>query len=235
MSNTNNNNNTDMNMAQSSYIKGRMHYNINNCEGSIVCPDWVTEYNSTIPIRPLECMDNSRSQVNNTNYNQNTYKTPQGLYTTMSQPMSYSQNNYPFYYPLLPMYGYDNSKELDKDMEYMKNLYPSTCKKIQYEIDEECDKLEYDGSCMFDQYPDKCHLDSIIGKIFKKVVDSNPDLKPVNSMDVSEGKKESENPLTAQQFYNNYNNDWLRYLIQIMLYNELFNRRRRYRRRRRWY
>ena len=58
--------------------------------------------------------------------------------------------NTPMGVPLYPLYGYDNCEDLDRDMKYMKQIYPNTAKRIQREIDNECDKLEYDGSIMFD-------------------------------------------------------------------------------------
>ena len=57
--------------------------------------------------------------------------------------------------PMYPLYGYDNMEDFERDLEYFKQLYPSTVRYIQNEVDNECDKLEYDGSVMFDEYPDR--------------------------------------------------------------------------------
>lgn len=71
--------------------------------------------------------------------------------------------------PAYPFYGYDNSEELDKDVDYMKSLHSKPLKNIQKEVDEECDKLEYEGSCMFDAFPDQVHLSSIIDLIYDRL------------------------------------------------------------------
>ncbi len=71
--------------------------------------------------------------------------------------------------PPYPFYGYDNSEELDKDVEYMKSLYSRTLKMLQKEVEEECDKLEYAGSCMFDAFPDQVHLGTIIDNIYDRM------------------------------------------------------------------
>ena len=78
--------------------------------------------------------------------------------------------------PPYPFYGYDNSEELDKDVEYMKNLYSRTLKMLQKEVDEECDKLEYAGSCMFDAFPDQVHLGTIIDRIYDRMQNMNWDM-----------------------------------------------------------
>ena len=61
----------------------------------------------------------------------------------------------PFYmnYPE-PVYNYAGLEQ-DWDMERLKNLYPNVAKEVQTVVEDECDKLEYDGSVMFDEYPDQ--------------------------------------------------------------------------------
>jgi hypothetical protein len=123
--------------------------------------------------------------------------------------------------PMLPLYGYDNSMDLDRDVEYMKQLYPRTAKSIQSEIDDECDKMEYDGSMMFDEYPDKTYLDKIIDRIYDKVrtIEEEPQVE-INSL---------------YFFPPRHQQNHLRDIINIILLNEIFNRRRRHRSRRRWF
>ena len=76
-----------------------------------------------------------------------------------------------------PFSGYDNTEELDKDVEYMKGLYSRALRMIQQEVDEECDKLEYGGSCMFDTFPDQVHLGTIIDAIYDRIKDMDWDLQ----------------------------------------------------------
>ena len=133
------------------------------------------------------------------------------------------QNQYeaPMGIPLFPLYGYDNSSELDRDINYMKQLYPRTAKMIQAEIDNECDQMEYDGSVMFDEYPDKVNLERIVDRIYDKIKDMN------------------EEPMVeANSLYlypNRFRRNHLRDLATVLFLGELINRRRRYRGRRRWF
>ena len=42
--------------------------------------------------------------------------------------------------------------------QYWKSLYPEKIKKIQQEIEHTCDELDYAGSFIYDEYPDKINL-----------------------------------------------------------------------------
>jgi hypothetical protein len=134
--------------------------------------------------------------------NMNPYGTPMGI-------------------PLYPLYGYDNSADLDKDAEYLKQLYPATAKAIQHEIENECDQMEYDGSQMFDEYPDKEYINKIVDRVYDKVKDMD-----------------EEPMLEASSLYfypPRRSHNHLRDIVSLLLLSELFNRRRRYRSRRRWF
>ena len=81
----------------------------------------------------------------------------------------YSPQTYPFYTPYqmqmqggfqmqmqagLPMQmqgNYLKEMEYEKDLDRMRELYPNEVKKIQKYVDEECDRMEYEGSLMFAQ------------------------------------------------------------------------------------
>jgi len=124
--------------------------------------------------------------------------------------------------PLYPLYGYDSCEELDKDAAYMKQLYPSQAKAILPYIESECDQMEYDGSVMFDEYPDRVALDRIVDRIYEKVKD----------LDEEEAQVEAKSIYFYPQ--RRYGSG-LRDIITLLLLNEIFNRRRRYRSRRRWF
>ena len=120
--------------------------------------------------------------------------------------------------PLLPIYGYDSSAELDKDIEQMKRLYPSTVRAIEPYVTDECDRLEYDGSVMFDEYPDKVTVDRIVDRIYD------------NTRHLQE-----EADVEAESIYPRRRRDNFRDIVTVILLNEFLNRRRRYRSRRRWF
>lgn len=60
------------------------------------------------------------------------------------------------YYMAYPMpLLYDDERQNQRDYEYMKSVYPGTAKRLIPYIEEECDRLEYTGSVMYDEYPDR--------------------------------------------------------------------------------
>ena len=101
------------------------------------------------------------------------------------------------YYMAYPMpLLFDDEKIDRRDFEYMKSLYPETAKRLLPSIEEECDRMEYDCSMMYDEYPDKLQLLFMGKRIYDKA------------------KQKEEEP-----------GEWLRDLIQVMLYQELYKRR----------
>lgn len=72
----------------------------------------------------------------------------------------------PFYmaYPMQNVYL--EELEYERDMQKLKDLYPKEVKSIQALVEEECDKMEYEGSLMFDEYPDKLMLRQIVNRIY---------------------------------------------------------------------
>lgn len=128
--------------------------------------------------------------------------------------------NAPMGVPLYPLYGYDNCEDLDRDMKYLQQLYPSSARRIQGEINNECDKLEYDGSVMFDEYPDRVTLDRIVDRVYERI-------KDMEEVPLIEANSVYFAPRRRQNI--------LRDFVSIILLNELFNRRRRHRSRRRWF
>lgn len=106
----------------------------------------------------------------------------------------------PYYltYPI-PL-EFDDERKEQKDYEYMKSLYPETAKKLLPYIEEECDRLEYTCSMIYDEYPDKVQLHILAKHIFQKF--------PHNEKEKNE----------------------IYELIEIMLYHEIYKRRRDYRR-----
>lgn len=54
-----------------------------------------------------------------------------------------------------------------EDGEFLKCLYSQQLMRLQLLVEEECDKLEYDGSVMFDQYPDKIRVMGVVDRVEK--------------------------------------------------------------------
>lgn len=111
----------------------------------------------------------------------------------------------------LDMFAED--KMVFEDARKMQNLYPATAREIQRYVEEECDKMEYEGSMMFDEYPDSIMLSRISEKIR-------------NQMEEDAAKK-GDQVLIVMQIENQ---SWLGDLIQVVLVDEMHRRRCRHRR-----
>lgn len=85
----------------------------------------------------------------------------------------------------MPVYAAGSIQAMDiaeQDAAYMKQLYPKAVRRIQDEINEQCDKLEYEGSCMFDQYPDPVHLQMIVDLICDNLKDIDTEEAALETM-----------------------------------------------------
>ena len=75
----------------------------------------------------------------------------------------------PFYmaYPL-PLY-YQQEDSVTRDLEYLQQMYPSEAKKYQKMIAETLDHIDYEGSMIYDEYPDRLQLRLMCGRIYDRV------------------------------------------------------------------
>lgn len=133
----------------------------------------------------------------------------------------------PFYmaYPfLLPL---DQEQAQEKDLQVMRSFYSRRAARIQEKADRECDRMEYDGSMMFDEYPDKFMMEHLCRKI-EQEVRREEEKEPVQVAEENsrKGTEKNENPEEKEE---------LRDLIGVILFNEMFRRRSRHRRRKRFY
>ena len=76
----------------------------------------------------------------------------------------------PFYmaYPFLM--PFDQEREQEKDLQLMQSYYSRRASRIQEKVERECDRMEYDGSMMFDEYPDKFMMEHLCRKIEREIL-----------------------------------------------------------------
>ncbi|MCH5263951.1 MAG: hypothetical protein J1F42_13660 [Lachnospiraceae bacterium] len=79
----------------------------------------------------------------------------------------------PFYmaYPL-PLY-YQQEDSVTRDLEYLQQMYPSQAKKYQKMIAETLDHIDYEGSMIYDEYPDKWQIYRLTQMIVEKIKKSD--------------------------------------------------------------
>lgn len=130
------------------------------------------------------------------------------------------------YYMAYPMpLLYDDERMERRDVEYMKSMFPMMAKRILPYVEEELDRMAYEGSFMYDEYPDRLQMQLMSNRIYDKV-------KGLEGID-EEMEVEAEQWRAGQS---RSNDDWLRDLVQVLLFQELFRQRSQHRRdRRRFY
>ena len=94
-------------------------------------------------------------------------------------------------------------EEAETDAALLKSLYPAKARRIWPLVEDVCDRLEYDGSIMFDEYPDKNLVRRQVLRIQERVGN------------VTSGIKDEDE------------NRRLKDLIEMLLYQEMYRRRQR--------
>ena len=124
----------------------------------------------------------------------------------------YAREKMPFYMTYPMQNTMFEETEYEKDCRRLQEMYPRDVRNIQKLVDRECDRMEYEGSMMFDRYPDRLMMELICRRIYREL----------NPQDVEEDGK-----LNPEERYFQ--------LIQVMLMQEMYRRRCRHYRCRRWY
>lgn len=115
----------------------------------------------------------------------------------------------PYYMAYSMQNVYEQEQEYARELERMRQLYPAKTWGIQQRIEDMCDRMEYEGSTMFDPYPDRVRLHAMVHEIYDQVSEKKD----------PPGKRKEE----------------LWNLIEVMLYHEMYLRRCRHKRCRRFW
>ena len=73
------------------------------------------------------------------------------------------------YYMAYPMpLQYDDERIEQRDFEYMKSMYPETAKRLLPYVEDECDRMAYEGSVVYDEYPDQLQMRMMCRRIYDR-------------------------------------------------------------------
>lgn len=129
----------------------------------------------------------------------------------------------PFYmaYPL-PMY-YQEEDSVTRDLEYLQQMYPMEAKRYQKIIVDTLNQMDYEGSMIYDEYPDKWQLYRLTQIIMDKIkrMESNETNMPNEML----GNMSTNNAENASG--RNMERQWehLEEFIQVLLYYEIYKKR----------
>ena len=117
------------------------------------------------------------------------------------------QMPYPLMYPYPDLYM--SEMETERDLQYLQQMYPADAKRMQRKVEEELDKLEYEGSMMYDEYPDRVSMLLICDRIEKALAreeaerqakeeaDRNSDMRPGANADMRSDMRPDMKPGTG--------------------------------------
>ena len=114
------------------------------------------------------------------------------------------QDFYPFYAAQGNPGFYNEEREQEREFDLMKSYYPETARKIREKVEEECQLMDYEGSRLYDEHPDKFMMHRLYRQIRSQV----------------------DGEMAAQEIPD----EFLDELIQVLLYQEISRRRCRRRR-----
>lgn len=126
--------------------------------------------------------------------------------------MDYRHRVIPFYMAYQTPWVVSEEENVLKDLDYLQQMYPAQAKKYQKRIAEIVDKMDYDGSMIYDEYPDKWQLYRLgenITEIIRK-----------------EEYEEQENKSPEDRIEEEKKWEWMADMIQILLFHEIYRRRR---------
>ena len=118
----------------------------------------------------------------------------------------------PFYmtYPL-PMY-YEEEDTVTRDLEYLQQMYPMEAKRYQKIIVEMLNQMDYEGSMIYDEYPDKWQLYRLTQIIMDKI-------KRMDSMEQDKNEGNETDKMTGKSW------EQIEELVQVLLYYEIYKKR----------
>lgn len=94
-----------------------------------------------------------------------------------------------------------------RDLEYLQQAYPNEAKRYQRKIADILDKFDYEGSMIYDEYPDRYSLQRLAGTVIQILKNEN--------------RKQSAEELISEEKWN-----WMEDMILVLLCHEIYKRRR---------
>lgn len=111
----------------------------------------------------------------------------------------------PFFMTYREIGGSEPDASQVRDLEYLQQTYPKSVKRYQEKIEEILDKLDYEGSMIYDEYPDRLSIIGLADSVLNMV-----------RRDADIENEAEENPQMLKN---------LEEIIRVLLCSEIFKRR----------
>lgn len=131
------------------------------------------------------------------------------------------------------------ARQDEEDLIRLKEMYPPRIRQILEEVERVCDSMEYEGSVMFDEMPEKQRIQALAKGIEQKMQDRmgqwEEDLQQQQEEDIYVmNHRMAPPPPPPGPPYPPRRVNWFGDLIQVLLQDEMYHRRCRNRNCRRW-
>ena len=122
--------------------------------------------------------------------------------------MDFRHRILPFYMTYPEIAGRFNERERDamKDLEYLQQLYPLEVRYFQKRVGEILDRMDYEGSIIYDEYPDRYGLERLLESIWTIIKKEEQE----GESDISDSTETWE---------------WIKALLFVLLNTEIYKRR----------
>lgn len=110
----------------------------------------------------------------------------------------------PFYMAYPYLYAIDDQTRRMQDLEYLQQLYPQEAKKIQKKVIMHIEPIDYNGSFLYDEYPDQLMMYRVVAGILNEMK--------------QDAQKAGEDWRPEKEL-------WMQDMIKLVLYLEVFKRR----------
>lgn len=139
----------------------------------------------------------------------------------------------PTFHPGRPFYMQammpENEKSLLQDLDYLKRMYPEVVHGYMDQVSRTLDKLDYEGSMIYDEYPDYYQLK----RLSRTVVDMirRKEMEQMSTPDGDVMHWESTERMAPEELVDSGSSEdkwvWVEYLVRILVSLEVFRRRNR--------
>lgn len=120
--------------------------------------------------------------------------------------MDYQNKILPFYMTYPMPFLNRNEDTVLRDLEYLQQMYPVQAKRYQKRIVEILDQMDYEGSMIYDEYPDRWQLYRMSQNILSILKREEAEMHP-------------EEPASDEKW------EWMSDMVQILLFYEVYKRR----------
>ncbi len=122
----------------------------------------------------------------------------------------------------------EEQKMMERDLRRLQSMYPDTVKRMLPYIEEECDKMEYEGSAMYDEHPDHTTVQQIVQRILEQMRDE----LPPEMLETTQNRTKEVDEMLSMQYRGpgrRPGRNWADDLIRVLLLQEMHHRRCRHR------